>query len=43
VIEIEIPEYSGEVIVRLKTVITDRITLPPEQEVLISWNFANFA
>ncbi|NES05671.1 MAG: methyltransferase [Okeania sp. SIO2F4] len=43
VIEIEIPEYSGEVIVRLKTVITDRITLPPEQEVLVSWNFANFA
>ncbi|ABG50673.1 Methyltransferase type 11 [Trichodesmium erythraeum IMS101] len=42
-IEIEIPEYSGEVIVRLKTVITDRITLPPEQEVLVSWNFANFA
>merc|ERR1739838_528964 len=43
VIEIEIPEYSGEVIVRLTTVITDRINLPPEQEVLISWNFANFA
>ncbi|MGD1806920.1 methyltransferase [Dapis sp. BLCC M126] len=43
VIEIEIPEYSGEVIVRLKTVITDRISLPPEQEVLVSWNFANFA
>jgi len=43
VIEIEIPEYSGEVIVRLKTVITDRITLLPEQEVLVSWNFANFA
>ncbi len=43
VIEIEIPEYSGEVIVRLKTVITDRITLTPEQEVLVSWNFANFA
>ncbi len=43
VIEIEIPEYSGEVIVRLKTVITDIITLPPEQEVLVSWNFANFA
>ena len=42
-IEIEIPEYSGEVIVRLKTVITDRITLTPEQEVLVSWNFANFA
>ena len=43
VIEIEIPEYSGEAIVRLKTVITDRITLPQEQEVLVSWNFANFA
>ncbi|MEM1169435.1 MAG: methyltransferase [Cyanobacteria bacterium P01_H01_bin.35] len=43
VIEIEIPEYSGEVIVRLKNLITDRITLPPEQEVLVSWNFANFA
>ncbi|MGD1699651.1 methyltransferase [Dapis sp. BLCC M229] len=42
-IEIEIPEYSGEVMVRLKTLITDRITLPPEQEVLVSWNFANFA
>ncbi|WP_143438172.1 class I SAM-dependent methyltransferase, partial [Hydrocoleum sp. CS-953] len=43
VIEIEIPEYSGEVIVRLKILITDRIALPPEQEVLVSWNFANFA
>ncbi|MEB3342685.1 methyltransferase [Okeania sp.] len=43
VIQIEIPEYSGEVIVRLKTFITDWINLPLEQEVLVYWNFANFA
>ncbi len=43
VIEVEIPEYSGELIVRLSTVIIDRMTLPARQEVLVSWNFANFA
>ncbi len=43
VIVIEVPEYFGEVVVRLTAVITDRISLPLEQEVAVSWNFANFA
>ncbi|NEP88931.1 MAG: methyltransferase [Okeania sp. SIO2C2] len=43
VVEVEIPRYSGEVFVRLTTVITDRISLAAEQEVMVSWNFANFA
>ncbi|GGA21894.1 hypothetical protein CYANOKiyG1_36940 [Okeania sp. KiyG1] len=43
VVEIEIPRYFGEVVVRLTTVITDRISLALEQEVMVSWNFANFA
>ncbi|NES91028.1 MULTISPECIES: methyltransferase [unclassified Okeania] len=43
VVEVEIPRYSGEVFVRLTTVITDRISLATEQEVMVSWNFANFA
>ncbi|MDY7003572.1 MAG: class I SAM-dependent methyltransferase, partial [Cyanobacteriota bacterium] len=42
VVEVEIPQYSGEVVVRLNAVITDRISLAPEQEVMVSWNFANF-
>ncbi|NET41779.1 methyltransferase [Okeania sp. SIO2B3] len=43
VVEVEIPQYSGEVLVRLNAVITDRISLALEQEVIVSWNFANFA
>ncbi|NEQ77254.1 MAG: methyltransferase [Okeania sp. SIO2C9] len=43
VVEVEIPQYFGEVVVRLNAVITDRISLVPEQEVIVSWNFANFA
>ncbi len=43
VIGMEIPQYSGEVVVRLNAVITDRISLGVEQEVAVSWNFANFA
>ena len=43
VIEIEIPDYCGEVIVRLNAVITERISLSAAQEVLVSWNFANVA
>ncbi|MGB3510428.1 MAG: methyltransferase [Microcoleaceae cyanobacterium] len=42
VVEIEIPHYSGEVVVRLNSVITERISLAPEQEVIVSWHFANF-
>ncbi|MDY7003573.1 MAG: hypothetical protein SWX82_06295 [Cyanobacteriota bacterium] len=30
VIEVEIPQYSGEVVVRLNAVITDRISLASE-------------
>ncbi|NET28943.1 methyltransferase [Okeania sp. SIO1I7] len=43
VVEVEIPQYFGEVVVRLNAVITDRISLALEQEVMVSWNFANFA
>ncbi|NEO53677.1 MAG: methyltransferase [Okeania sp. SIO3B5] len=43
VVEVEVPQYSGEVVVRLNAVITDRISLAAEQEVMVSWNFANFA
>ncbi|NEP80764.1 MAG: methyltransferase [Okeania sp. SIO3C4] len=43
VVEIEIPRYFGEVVVRLNAVITDRISLAAKQEVMVSWNFANFA
>lgn len=42
-LEIEVPNYFGAVIVRLTAVITDRISLPLEQEVAVAWNFANFA
>lgn len=43
VIQMEIPEYQGEVVVCMTATLSDRASLPKEQTVEISWNFANFA